>query len=244
MPEEPYVHATTAQGITTIEFFHPKGNSLPGNILDSLTQKIYSAGNEEHVKVIVLQSAGEKAFCGGASFEELSAISTPDEGREFFIGFGNVINAIRKSPKFVLARIHGKCVGGGVGIAAAADYALAMEGADVRLSELAIGIGPFVIGPAVERKIGKGAFSALAIDAAMWRSADWARRKGLYSELHPDRESLQEAVNRLSETLTHSSSEAMRQLKKIFWEGTEHWDELLSKRAEISGSLLVKGKKS
>jgi methylglutaconyl-CoA hydratase len=242
MSDAAYVNLTVAGGIATIEFFHPKGNSLPSAMLEDITQKIYSAENDERAKVIVIQSGGEKAFCAGASFDELSTIHDAESGREFFIGFGNIINAIRKSSKFVIARVHGKCVGGGVGIAAAADYTLAMEGADVKLSELAIGIGPFVIGPAVERKIGKSAFTALAIDAQMWRNADWARRKGLYAELHPNRENLDEAVHRLAESLTHYSPEAMKYLKRTFWEGTEHWDNLLASRAEISGKLLVQGK--
>ena len=124
------------------------------------------------------------------------------------------------------------------GLAAAADYAIAAEGAEVRLSELAIGIGPFVVGPAIERKIGTSAFSQLAIDATMWRNGDWARRKGLFAELHPTVEGMDESIARLSAQLAHSSTEAMAELKKVLWKGTEDWDQLLSKRAEISGRLV------
>lgn len=172
-----YVRSSYHHGITTIEFFHPQSNSLPGKILDELAQAIHGAGNDMETKLVILRSAGEKAFCAGASFDELAAIQNEEQGLEFFSGFAHVINAIRTCPKFVIARIQGKCVGGGVGIAAAADYAIAMEGADVKLSELAVGIGPFVVGPAVERKIGVAAFSQLAIDATMWRNAEWARKK-------------------------------------------------------------------
>ena len=226
-------------GINTIEFFHPQSNSLPGRILDDLAQTIHAAGNDEDTKVIVLRSAGERTFCAGASFDELTAIRTHDEGLQFFSGFAHVINAMRKCPQFIIARIQGKCVGGGVGLAAAADYAIATEGADIKLSELAVGIGPFVVGPAVERKVGLSAFNNLAIDATMWRNAEWAKRKGLYSELHATIENMDESVQRLADTLALSNPEAMAEMKKMFWQGTEHWDHLLLERAAISGRLVL-----
>lgn len=234
-----YVSSETHNGITTIEFFHPQSNSLPRRILEELANDIHTAGSSADTKVIVLRSAGEKAFCAGASFDELTQIENEKRGFDFFSGFANVINAMRKCPKLIIGRIHGKCVGGGVGLAAAVDYAIAVEGADVKLSELAVGIGPFVVGPAVERKIGTSAFSQLAIDATMWRNSDWARRKGLFAEVHPTVEGMNESVSRLSHQLAHSNSEAMRELKKVFWKGTEHWDELLVQRAEISGRLVL-----
>lgn len=234
-----YVSSETHKGITTIEFFHPQSNSLPRRLLDDLANEIHASGSDADTKVIVLRSAGEKAFCAGASFNELAAISNAQKGFDFFSGFANVINAMRKIPKLIIARVHGRCVGGGVGLAAAADYAIAMEGADVRLSELAIGIGPFVIGPAVERKIGSSAFSQLAIDATMWRNSDWAKKKGLFAEVHPTQEGMDESVSRLANQLAHSNPEAMAAMKKMFWQGTEHWDELLNQRAEISGKLVL-----
>lgn len=234
-----YVKSAFHNGISTIEFFHPKSNSLPGKILEQLAQAIHGAGNDELTKVIILRSAGEKAFCAGASFEELTTIKNEEEGLQFFSGFANVINAMRICPKFIIGRIQGKCVGGGVGLAAAADYAIATEGAEVKLSELAVGIGPFVIGPAVERKIGKSAFSHLAIDATNWRTADWAKRKGLYAELHTDAAGMDESIHRLANILMHSSSEAMAEMKRIFWKGTEQWDKLLIERAAISGRLVL-----
>ncbi len=236
---EPYVKSEFHNGITTIEFFHPQSNSLPGKILDLLAQAIHGAGNDTATRVIVLRSAGEKIFCAGASFDELIAIQTKEEGLDFFSGFAHIINAIRICPKFVIGRIHGKCVGGGVGLAAAVDYAIAAGGADIKLSELAVGIGPFVVGPAVERKTGTAAFSQLAIDATMWRNADWAHRKGLYAELHPTTEQMDESIRRLANHLLHSSPEAMAEMKKIFWKGTEHWDTLLLERAAISGRLVL-----
>ncbi len=233
------VTAETHKGITTIEFFHPQSNSLPKKILEELANEIHAAGSNEDSKVIILRSSGEKVFCAGASFDELVSIEDEKRGFEFFSGFANVINAMRKSPKLIIGRIHGKCVGGGVGLAAAVDYAIAVEGAEVKLSELAVGIGPFVVGPAIERKTGASAFSQLAIDATMWRNADWARRKGLFSEVHPTTEGMDESIFRLSNQLAHSSAEAMAEMKKIFWRGTEDWDDLLCKRAEISGRLVL-----
>lgn len=234
-----YVKTETHNGITTIEFFHPQSNSLPGKILEELAKEIHGAGNESDTKVIVLRSGGEKTFCAGASFDELIAIKNEKEGLEFFSGFAHVINAMRKSPKFIIVRVQGKCVGGGVGLVAAADYAIAVENAEVKLSELAIGIGPFVVGPAVERKIGLSAFTQLSIDATMWRNADWARKRGLFAELHADINGVDESVHRLAETLAHSNPDAMNEMKKIFWHGTEHWDKLLIERAAVSGKLIL-----
>jgi len=234
-----YVKSEFHNGITIIEFFHPQSNSLPAKLLEELAQKIHGAGNDDDTKVILLRSAGEKAFCAGASFAELMNIKTAEQGFQFFSGFAHVINAMRKCPQFIVARIHGKCVGGGLGIAAAADYAIATDAADVKLSELAVGIGPFVVGPVIERKTGVSAFSQLAIDASMWRNADWARRKGIFSELHDSNEAMDESIRRLIDTLVHSNPQAMSELKKIFWKGTEHWDHLLMERAAISGKLVL-----
>ncbi len=237
--DDGYVKSSTHNGITSIEFFHPRSNSLPGEILKDLAKEIHSAGNNPETKVIILRSAGDRSFCSGASFDELAAIQNKEQGTGFFSGFAYVINAMRKCPKFIIARVQGKCVGGGVGLAAASDYVIAHNNAEIKLSELAIGIGPFVVGPAVERKIGASAFSQLAIDAGMWRSADWARKKGLYAELHETIEAMDESLQRLANNLTQSNPHAMSEMKKIFWDGTDHWDNLLLERAAISGELVL-----
>lgn len=236
---EPYVKKEVHKGIATIEFFHPQSNSLPGNILHELATAITYAGHDPSTIVIILRSAGEKAFCAGASFDELMAIKTEAEGLKFFSGFAEVINAMRLCPKFIIGRIQGKCVGGGVGLAASVDYAIATDAADIKLSELAVGIGPFVVGPAIERKIGTAAFSALAIDATNWRNADWAKRNALFAEVHQNINNMDEAIQRHAHNLSHSSPQAMAEIKKILWEGTEHWDTLLIERAKISGRLVL-----
>ncbi len=233
------VTSETHGGVTTIEFSHPQSNSMPGKQLEKLAQEIHFAGTHAETKVIVLKSGGDKAFCSGASFDELIQISNAAEGEKFFSGFANVINNMRHCPKLIIVRVQGKCVGGGVGIAAAADYAIAVEGADIKLSELAVGIGPFVVGPAVERKIGVAAFSALAIDATMWRNSDWAKKKGLFAEVHENVANMDESIKRLANTLAHSNPEAMAEMKKVFWKGTENWDTLLHERALISGKLIL-----
>ena len=234
-----YVQTETHGSITTIEFHHPAGNSMPAKLLEELAHAIHGAGNENDTKVIVLRSSGTTSFCAGASFTELSALTTVDEAQKFFSGFAHVINAMRTCPKFIIARVHGKAVGGGVGIIAAADYAVAVEGADIKLSELSIGIGPFVIGPVLQRRIGISAFSHLAIDSGMWRNAEWAKRKGLYAEVHNDADGMDESVSRLATTLTHANPAAVSELKKSFWEGSENWDQILTERAAISGRLAL-----
>lgn len=234
-----YVKSETHGGITTIEFYHPQSNSLPSKLLEQLAQEIHFAGTHEETRVIILRSEGERAFCAGASFDELLQIKTELEGLHFFSGFAHVINAMRKCHKLIIARVQGKCVGGGVGLACAADYAIATDKAEIKLSELAIGIGPFVVGPAVERRIGNAAFGALAIDAHMWRNSDWARKKGMFAEVHESIANMDESIHRLADSLAHSSPEAMTNLKKIFWKGTEHWDALLHERAAISGKLIL-----
>jgi methylglutaconyl-CoA hydratase len=236
---EGYVKTEIHNKIATIEFFHPQSNSMPGRLLAELAHNITHAGNDSSVHVIILKSAGEKVFCSGASFDELAAIDDAETGKTFFSGFANVINAMRKCPVFIVGRIQGKCVGGGVGLAAACDYAIATEGADIKLSELAVGIGPFVVGPAIERKIGLSAYSQLAIDAGMWRNADWARRKGLFAELHPTSDGMDEFVDRLAAQLANGSTHAMQELKNVLWQGTENWDSLLQERAAISGQLVL-----
>jgi len=234
-----YVKLTIEDGIGTIEFFHPQSNSLPGHILAELANTITKAGKDDNIKVIILKSAGERAFCAGASFDELIAIDTPENGKKFFSGFANVINAARKCPKFIIGRVQGKAVGGGVGMASATDYCFATKYAAVKLSELAIGIGPFVVGPAVERKVGTSAFSAMTINAGKWFDANWAREKGLYTEVFDITEEMDNEIEKLASTLSKSNPEAMEGLKKIMWEGTNHWETLLMERAESSGRLVL-----
>ena len=237
--EQGKVETKIENGIATVTFFHPQSNSLPGNLLRKLAGEIDAAGKNDDAKVIVLRSEGEKAFCAGASFDELISIKNFEEGKIFFSGFSSVINAIRKAPKFIIARVQGKAVGGGVGLACAADYTLAHESASVKLSELAVGIGAFVVGPAVERKIGNAAFVSLSINASEWQTAGWAREKNLYANVFSSFEELDNSVQRLAEKLSKSNPEAMAKLKKIFWQGTEHWDSLLIERAEMSGKLVL-----
>lgn len=227
------------RGVGSITFFHPASNSLPGAILRELAQHITDAGANPDVKVIVLRSGGERAFCAGASFDELVAISNEQEGLAFFTGFALVINAIRTCPKFVIGRVQGKAVGGGVGIASAVDHCFATKYASVKLSELAIGIGPFVVGPAVERKLGVSDMATLAIDARSWKSAEWAANHGLYAEVFDSADAMDVAVERLAAELASSNPEAMANLKRVLWEGTEHWDTLLAERAAVSGKLVL-----
>jgi methylglutaconyl-CoA hydratase len=234
-----YVQSSTSENITTIEFFHPQSNSLPGKILEKIAEEIHNAGSIKDSTVIVLKSGGNKTFCAGASFDELLQITNEAEGLNFFSGFAKVINSIRISPKFVIARIQGKCVGGGVGLAAAADYAIALDTAEIKLSELAVGIGPFVVGPAVERKMGNSAFTALSIDATSWRNSNWAMNNGLFAEVYSSIEDVDAAVLKLATTLANSSPDAMMELKTVFWKGTENWDQLLLERAGISGKLIL-----
>ena len=234
-----FVKTTIKDKIGIIEFFHPQSNSLPGKILEELARNITDAGNNDDIKTIILRSGGERAFCAGASFDELIAIQDKEMGEKFFSGFAHVINAARKCPKFIIGRVQGKAVGGGVGMAAATDYCFATKFASVKLSELAIGIGPFVVGPAVKRKIGTSAFSAMTINATKWFNSDWAREKGLYAEVFETSEEMDNEINKLAISLSNSNPNAMTDLKKIMWEGTDHWDKLLLERARNSGELVL-----
>ena len=234
-----FVKLNTKNGIGTIEFFHPQSNALPANILLQLASTITNAGEDKKIKVIILKSAGERAFCAGASFDELVAIDNIEDGKKFFSGFAQVINAARKCPKFIIGRVQGKAVGGGVGMASATDYCFATKYASAKLSELAIGIGPFVVGPAVERKVGSSAFNAMTINATKWFDANWAQEKGLYNEVFETTEEMDEQINLLSLKVAKYNPESMGELKKIMWKGTEDWDSLLLKRAEKSGKLVL-----
>jgi methylglutaconyl-CoA hydratase len=232
------VTVNVINGIATLTFAHPKSNSLPAKLLKEITESVNKLASDKNAKVIIIRSEGEKSFCGGASFDELLAIKDFKSGKEFFMGFARLINAMRKCPKFIIARVQGKAVGGGVGIAAAADYTLASSEASVRLSELLLGIGPFVVGPAIERKIGKTAFITMTIDAE-WHDAFWAKQNGLYTKVFATNRELDEAVAELAKKISNCNLDAVAQLKKIFWKGTEDWDELLEERAEINGRLVM-----
>ncbi len=234
-----YVKSDIINHIATVEFFHPSHNSLPGDILNQLAEAITAAGNDNAVKVIILRSGGERTFCAGASFPELMAIQNETEGLEFFSGFAKVINACRTCPKLIIGRVQGKAVGGGVGVASAVDYCFATKYAAIKLSELHIGIGPFVVGPGVERKIGVSAMAQLAINANAFQSAEWARDKGLYAEDYESAEAMDEAILAFATQLAGYNPEAATELKRIFWEGTEHWDTLLPERAAVSGRLVL-----
>lgn len=236
---DPYVKYEVNNAIGFIEFFHPAQNSLPGNILAQLAEKITAAGNDPNVKVIVLQSGGDRTFCAGASFNELISINDEKTGEVFFSGFANVINAMRKCPKFIIGRIQGKTVGGGVGLASATDYCMATKFAAIKLSELNVGIGPFVVGPAVERKLGLSGFSQIAMDANSFYDAEWAKNKGLYNQVFEDIDELDKAVLAFAKNLCTYNPDAMQEMKKVFWTGTENWDELLLERAKISGRLVL-----
>lgn len=231
--------AINEKGIATVEFGHPLSNSLPGKILQKLANTITDLGQNDDVKVIILKSSGDRAFCAGASFDELISIKDLDTGKKFFLGFAGVINACRKCPKLIIGRVQGKAVGGAVGLASSMDYCFATKHAAVKLSELAIGIGPFVVGPAVERKIGLSGMSQLAINATEWQSAEWAKEKGLYADIFDTTEAMDEAVDELANKLSKSNPESMKLLKKVFWEGTENWNQLLDDRAALSGELVL-----
>ena len=234
-----HVSLSIADAVATVRFGGTKGNSLPGAVLRQLAEAVREAGASPEARVVVLRSEGTGPFCAGASFDELRAISDAAAGKEFFLGFARLILAMRACPKLVIARVQGKAVGGGVGVVAAADYAVAAEGASVKLSELAVGIGPFVVGPVIEKKIGLAAFQALAVDATGWRDAAWAARCGLYAHVVPTAAELDAAVDALAHRLASSNPEAMTRLKRVFWEGTEGWEALLERRAEMSGTLVL-----
>ncbi len=234
-----YVKSNNHNQVTTIEFFHPSHNSLPRTLLSELVSHIEQAGQDPNTLLIVLKSGGDRSFCAGASFTELVQIADYNTGKKFFMGFANVVNAIRKCPKIVIGRIQGKAVGGGVGLAAACDYSMATKYASVRLSELAVGIGPFVIGPAVERKMGVSAFSQMAINATEWQTAAWAKEKGLFMEVFDSVEQLDAYIEHFCTELITKNPQALMLLKKVFWSDTEHWDTLLEERAGMSGQLIL-----
>jgi len=236
--KEGFVKSEINNKIARIIFFHPKSNSLPSYLLQEMIEKFNLLSDDKNVNLIVLQSEGEKAFCAGASFDELMEIDNFEDGKKFFMNFANLINAIRKCNKIVIGRIQGKVVGGGVGLVSACDYNFAHDNASLRLSELALGLGPFVVGPPIERKIGKEAFIEMSLDCK-WRSAEWAKQHGFYKSVFPSIKELDRNLNEFVNDLRNKSAEALNSLKKIYWEGTEHWDKLLEERAENSGRLVL-----
>ena len=236
---EAYVRTESQGALSIIEFYYPPVNSLPGSILKLLEEAINKESKNPDTHLILLRSGGERAFCAGASFDELSAIQSLEEGKKFFSGFANVINAMRKSSKIIVGRVHGKTVGGGVGLACAMDYCFAVEKASIRLSELAVGIGPFVVGPAVERKVGLAKMAQITLTPDIWKSANWAEESGMFTEVFASVSEMDQRINEFISTLLSYNPQALEQLKKTLWEGFDHWDELLIRRAEISGKLVL-----
>lgn len=225
--------------IATVEFGHPASNSFPSELLARLTNELNSLSKNQEVSIIILKSEGEKVFCAGASFDELVAIKNLEEGKRFFSGFANVINAMRTCEKLIICRVQGKTVGGGVGLLAASDYVLATEQAAIKLSEISIGIGPFVIAPPIERKMGLAALSELTLDATSWKNAYWAKEKGLYANVFETLKELDDEVQLLASKLVSYNPDSLRAIKKVFWQNTNHWNELLMERAEITGKLVL-----
>jgi methylglutaconyl-CoA hydratase len=225
--------------IATVEFGHPAGNSFVAEMLDRLTAELNQLSNNDAISIIVLRSEGDRAFCAGASFDELMAISTLEEGKVFFSGFANVINAMRSCSKVIVGRVHGKAVGGGVGLVSACDYVFATVEAAIRLSELTIGIAPLVIAPAVARKIGKAAISELSLSPTEWKNAYWAQEKGLYSKVLDDTKKMDKELHFFAEKLASYNPKALEEWKKVLWGGTSHWDTLLIERAAITGKLVL-----
>ncbi|MCY2686447.1 enoyl-CoA hydratase/isomerase family protein [Salinimicrobium sp. TH3] len=233
------LYTNVYNGIASLEFGHPASNSFPGVLLERLSKELEKLSEDEDVKVIILKSEGEKAFCAGASFDELLAVENMQQGKVFFAGFANVINAMRSCKKIIVGRIHGKTVGGGVGLAAACDYCFATEQAAIKLSELSIGIGPFVIAPAVERKMGVAALAELTLAAQDWKNAYWAQEKGLYARVFDSIEEMDRELEFFAEKLASYNPAALKEMKKVLWEGTQKWDSLLQERAAISGELVL-----
>jgi methylglutaconyl-CoA hydratase len=233
------LYTNTQNKIATIEFSHPSSNSFPSELLQRLTNELQKLSQDKSVSVIILKSEGDKTFCAGASFDELLQIDDLQKGEKFFSGFANVINAMRKCPQLIIGRIQGKAVGGGVGLAAACDYAFATEASSIKLSELTIGIGPFVIAPAVERKIGTAALAELTIAGHEWQNAYWAKEKGLYAKVYETITEMDKEVDFLAQKLASYNPEALSEMKTVLWENTAHWDELLHERAAISGKLVL-----
>ena len=236
---EGHVKTNVQDGLATISFYHPSHNSLPGHLLAELASEITKAGKEESVKVILVKSEGNRTFCAGASFDELISIGDFPTGKNFFMGFANVINAIRTCGKVVVGRVQGKTVGGGVGLASAMDYTIATRYASVRLSELAVGIGPFVVGPAVERKVGRSAFVHMSLNPSEWQTAEWAKNNHMFAEAFESIEQMDAYLEEFIGKLLSYNPSALAEIKRVAWEGTSHWDELLESRAEVSGKLIL-----
>ncbi len=235
---QPFVTSEIRNSISEITFGTPKSNSLPGEILEKLAQTILIEGKKEEVKAILLKSEGEKVFCAGASFDELLEIDELEASKKFFGGFAKVLNAMRSCGKIVVVRVQGKTTGGGVGIACGADYCFATKNAALALTEINLGIGPFVIGPYVERKIGKSQFSAMAIDAD-FRSAEWAEQHNIYHSVSETIAEMELKLGIFLDKLSARSDEALALIKKVSWEGTEHFEELMPERIHMSASLIL-----
>lgn len=233
------LHSRISKGIATIEFGHPKANSLTSALLEGLMQEFNSLSENDKVSLILLKSKGEGAFCAGASFDELLQIDNLTDATHFFNGFANVFLAMRNCKKPIVGQIQGKATGGGVGLIAACDYTLATENAWIRLPELAIGIAPFVIAPVLIRKIGTTALNEMYMTPNLWKESHWAQRYNLYTQVLKNIKELNEQTAHFTENLAKINSNVLAEMKQITWKNTENWSEELHKNATLSAKFLL-----
>lgn len=233
------VQLNITHNIATISFYSIKSNSFTSIMLHELSQLLDEVSKNETINVVILKSEGEKTFCAGASFDELLQVENEEDASLFFSGFAKVILAMKNCKIPIITRVQGNAVGGGVGIIAASDYAFSLNNCKVKLSELSLGFGPFVIEPAVSRKIGIIAMQNISYNPVEWKNIQWARENNLFQETFETIELMDEKIEIFVNQLSNYSRDALVELKKVFWNNTEHWDKLLYERAAISGKLAL-----
>lgn len=236
---QPTVHTQIENSIAKIQFYNPASNACDPSMLAQMVHAFNTLSANSQVKVILLSSKGNKAFCAGASITHLSELKDMKAATDFFSGFGRLILSMKNCNKIIVTSVQGKAVGGGVGIIAASDYVIATENSGLRLSELMIGIGPLVIAPAVIRKVGVAHFSQLSLKPSTWKDAKWGAAHGLFNELVTDGDSLENVTVDYCNSLASYSAQALSALKSVLWQGTEHWEELLYENAAKTATLSL-----
>lgn len=187
-------------------------NSLNRESVQLLIEAFSAIVTCPETRVVVLTGSGTDVFCAGADIAELSATTSPDARREFFVSIATLIEKIESCPVPVIARVYGFALAGGCGIVAAADIALASEEAVFGLPEVAIGLAPMVVMAPLIRAIGPRALSTLALTGERI-SAEKAAQIGLISGVSP-KQDLAATVDELCATIASRGPLALRATKR------------------------------
>lgn len=189
-------------------------NAFNDSVIAELAQVFAELSRDDDLRAIVLGGHG-KAFCAGADLSWMKQMAGYDweQNRADAQKLADMLWAIQSCPLPVVARIHGDCYAGGVGLAAVCDIRIAAQGVTFCLSEARLGLLPATIGPYVIRAIGEGASRRYFTTAERFGAAE-AHRIGLVHEAVAA-DALDETVDAIVAALVANGPQAVRACKRL-----------------------------